>query len=344
MMRLFRVLGYLLLIPLAAAIALGIDYFRFLDTPLHVEEVRVFEVPAGSSVRRLAQQLAGEGVLERPRYLELYARMAGAGGRVQAGQYRLEPGLTPRMLMSLMVEGRTVQYPITIVEGWTFRQMMQAVQGHAHLSLTLNPQDPAEIMTALGRAGEHPEGWFFPDTYLFPRGGSDLDLLRRAHARMVEVLQREWDARAPDLPLKSPYEALILASLVEKETGVEDERALIAGVFVNRLRRGMRLQTDPTLIYGMQENFDGNLRSRDLREDHPYNTYTRDGLPPTPIALPGVASIRAALHPAPTNALFFVSRGDGSHVFSATYDEHRQAVIRHQLGGDASRYPGGGGN
>ncbi|WP_175628346.1 endolytic transglycosylase MltG [Thioalkalivibrio denitrificans] len=326
-------------LAVGAASYLAVDYTRFLDRPVALEDAQIYEVPAGASVRRVARELSEAGLLEHPLYWEFYARVEADSTNIRAGEYRLDPGLTPRSLLALFVSGRTVQYSLTIPEGWTFAQLMAAVRGHPHLVQTLDPEEDREIMARLGRPGEHPEGWFYPDTYLFPRNTTDLQFLERAHRRMVGVLDAAWADRQPDLPLETPYEALILASIVEKETGVPEERDLVAAVFTTRLKRGMRLQTDPTVIYGAQIT-DGRLRSRDLRTDGPYNTYTRTGLPPTPIALPGGDAIRAALNPADTEVLFFVSRGDGSHQFSTTYREHREAVIRYQLGGDASRYPG----
>jgi UPF0755 protein len=225
-----------------------------------------------------------------------------------------------------------VQYPLTLVEGWTFRQVMEALQADERLEHLIEDPSAEAVMARLGRRGVHPEGRFFPDTYHFTRGSSDLDILKRAHAAMERVLAEEWEARADGLPIESPDEALILASIIEKETGLASERAEIAGVFVRRLRLGMRLQTDPTVIYGLGDDFDGNLRRADLRNDHPYNTYVHAGLPPTPIALPGREAIRAALNPADGETLYFVARGDGSHAFSVTLEEHNRAVRKYQLG------------
>ncbi|MFP4244400.1 MAG: endolytic transglycosylase MltG, partial [Ectothiorhodospira sp.] len=255
---------------------------------------------------------------------------------LRAGEYRIEPGSTPRDLLALFVSGRTIQYRLVIPEGWSFQRMMNAINAHPHLENTLEEEDHPELMERLGRPGTHPEGWFFPDTYHFPGGTTDMDFLRRAHRRMEQELDAIWENRTEGLPLETPYEALILASIVEREAG-QGEKPRVAAVFIERLRRGMRLQSDPTIIYGMDQ-FDGDIRRLDLRRDTPYNTYTRDGLPPTPIALPGRDSLEAVTHPAESDALFFVGRGDGTHHFSKTYREHREAVIRHQLDGDASRY------
>ncbi len=237
----------------------------------------------------------------------------------------------PVEVLDLLISGRVIQYPITLVEGWTFRQAVAAILANGRFGNDLAGQSDADLMTALGRPGEHPEGRFFPDTYSFPRRTTGVDVLRRALQRMDQVLAEEWAGRADGLPLRTPYEALTLASIIEKETGLVAERPEIGGVFVRRLEQGMRLQTDPTVIYGMGERFDGNIRRADLQEATPYNTYVIPGLPPTPIALPGRAAIHAALHPVPGDSLYFVARGDGGHVFSATLDQHNRAVREYQL-------------
>jgi UPF0755 protein len=284
------------------------------------------------------------GLLDRSWYFTLYARFSGLAARMQAGEYQIDSTLTPRELLALLVSGRVVQHAFTLIEGWNFHELMQALRGDGVLVQTLpNDAAPERVMAALGFEKTHPEGRFLPDTYHFPRGTNDVQFLQRAHRAMQAYLAEQWGEREENLPLESPDEALILASIVEKETGAAEERPLIAGVFVNRLRKGMKLQTDPTVIYGIGPDFDGNIRRRDLRRDTPYNTYTRYGLPPTPIAMPGRAAIRAALHPEKTDALYFVARGDGTHKFSATLAEHEAAVIKYQLGGNASRLRRGGG-
>lgn len=309
-------------------------YQRFTQDPLAVPaDGYVFLVPPGSSLRAVASQLAEAGVLEQPFMLQLMGRVDGSAARIKAGEYRLQPGANPQRLLQMLVAGEVVQHSLTIIEGWTFRQLMQAVRNHPALTQTLTDTEAQEVMARLASPGEHPEGWFYPDTYRFPRGTTDLEFLRRAHSIMQQRLQQEWEQRAEGLPLKSPYEALIMASLIERETGVPEERTRIAGVFVRRLQKGMRLQTDPTVIYGMGDAYEGRIRWRDLRTDTPYNTYTRHGLPPTPIAMPSGAALNAALNPADGKELYFVSRGDGSHQFSATLEEHNAAVRRYQLGG-----------
>jgi UPF0755 protein len=280
----------------------------------------------------VADDLTAQGVLQHPYYFIALALQRGDQGRLKAGEFELTQGMRPTDLLERLISGREVQYPITLVEGWTFRQAVAAVAADPRFGAEVVGKTDAELMETLGRPGEHPEGRFFPDTYSFPRNTSGLEVLRRAFERMERVLAEEWEQRAEDLPIETPYQALILASIIEKETAVVAERPAIGGVFVRRLRNGMRLQTDPTVIYGLGERFDGNLRREDLREPTPYNTYVIEGLPPTPIALPGREAIRAALHPEPGDSLYFVSRGDGTHAFSRTLEEHNAAVRQYQLG------------
>jgi UPF0755 protein len=310
------------------------DLLHFLNSPLPVPEPRLLQVAPGSNFHSLGRQWVEEGLIRWPhhaRYLRVYARLSGKATQLKAGEYQVRPGVTPRQLVDDLVSGRAYQYSLTIIEGWTFQQMMQAVTAAPALQHTLADSDGKAVMQALGRPGEHPEGRFYPDTYHFPGGMRDIDFLRRAYNLMTAVLEKEWQLRAPGLPFNSPYEALILASIVEKETGQPQERPQIAGVFTRRLKLGMLLQTDPTVIYGLGNAFDGNLRLVDLQRDTPYNTYTRAGLTPTPICLPGRDAIRAALNPAPGDSLYFVSRGDGSHEFSSTLEGHNQAVRKFQL-------------
>ncbi len=337
-MRWHRVLGIGILLASLGGGAAWYAWRGFEQTPLRLPDTGlVIRFEPGSSVTALARDLAAQGVLEHPWMLRLLARLRGWDGRLRAGEYRIPAGTRPGGLLRLLTRGQVLMHPLTLVEGRTFGQYLADLRAADFLDTTLDGLAPAQIMLRLGHPGESPEGRFFPDTYLFPRGASDLDVLRRAYTRMSRVLAAEWAARAPDLPLKDPYEALILASIVEKETGRAAERPLIAGVFIRRLRRGMRLQTDPTVIYGLGEAFDGDLRRADLLRDTPYNTYVHGGLPPTPIAMPGRAAIHAVLHPAPGRALYFVARGDGSHQFSATLEGHRRAVRRYQLQGGAGK-------
>jgi len=321
---------------LALGLALSLiyaDYRQFLDTPLKIPaDGQVLEVKPGMGVGAITRALQRQPGLTGPAlYLEVYARLNGLAPRLKAGEYALSPGLTPRALIHQIVAGQVIQYSLTVVEGWTFRQLRQALTEHPKLAQTLPGLRDAEVMTRLGRPGEHPEGRFLPDTYHFPAGFTDEAFLRRALTAMDQRLAEAWRRRVPDLPLDDPYQALILASIVEKETGLPEERPEVAGVFVRRLRKGMLLQTDPTVIYGLGESFNGNLRRRDLTTDTPYNTYTRKGLPPTPIALPGAQALNAAVNPAPGDALYFVADGKGGHVFSRTLNEHNRAVRRYQL-------------
>ena len=337
-----RVVAMLLFLGLlAAGILLGI-YQRFQDTPLNLSaDETIYEIPQGTSLRQLAYDLHERGMIEHPRLFILLGRELDVARRLQAGEYRLVAGMSPRTLLQLLADGKVIQHAITLVEGQTFRETLQRIQAQSFIEVTLQDVDDAGIMRRLGHAGLHPEGRFMPDTYHFTRGTTDLDLLQRAFDAMSNYLESAWPDREPGLPLRTPEEALILASIVEKETGLAEERPVIAGVFIRRLQRGMRLQTDPTVIYGLGEQFDGNLRRRDLERDTPYNTYTRDGLPPTPIAMPGVAAIAAVLHPAAGDSLYFVSRGDGSHYFSGTLEEHNLAVDKYQRKKAGIKLPAG---
>jgi len=292
-----------------------------------------FRIAAGSSLRSAITQMREAGVDVDPTLLALLARANRADTAIKAGSYALNEGTTPRQLLDKLLKGKVTQGELTLVEGWTFQQWRARLDRHPDLRHDAQGLSEAQIIERLGLAVASLEGQLYPDTYLFDKQSSDLDLLARAHRALQRKLDAEWAQRAAGLPYKSPQEALTMASIVEKETGREADRALVAAVFVNRLRKGMLLQTDPTVIYGLGEKFDGNLRKRDLQTDTPYNTYTRSGLPPTPIAMPGQASLRAALNPAASEALYFVARGDGSSVFSRTLDEHNQAVNKYQRGG-----------
>jgi len=314
----------------AAAGGLGLlEAARSLDRPVGgAADGYVLDVRPGRNLSDLTAQLARDGILARPRVLRWYARWRELDQRIQAGEYLLNPVLTPREILDKLVTGDVRLYSLTVVEGWTVRELLIALRAHPSLRQTLTTDDPALLPAVLGLELEHAEGWFFPDTYRFPRGTSDTQLLRQAYQLMAEKLASAWAERAVGLPFSTPYEALILASVVERETGLDAERSRVAGVFVRRLERGMRLQTDPTVIYGLGTAYDGNLTRSDLRTDTRYNTYTRKGLPPTPIALPGEASLRAAVNPVTEDALYFVATGlpDGSHTFSATLEAHNAAV------------------
>ncbi len=305
---------------------------HWLSTPIAALTAPVtFEVPPGASLAAVARDLEQQGLIDQPRIWVRHGARTGLATRIQAGEYRLQPGTSPVTLLDQFVAGDVVLHTLTVPEGWTFRQALKLIQEHPLVHVELRGLSDSELLEQLGIAEEHPEGLFFPDTYRFPRGTSDRALLLQAHGRLKNELQAAWVARAPGLPLATPREALILASLVEKETAADDERPLIAGVFVNRRRKGMRLQTDPTVIYGLGDRFDGNLRRRDLEADTPYNSYTRAGLPPTPIALVGRAALAAATRPADTAALYFVATGlgDGRHYFSESLEAHNRNVARH---------------
>jgi UPF0755 protein len=297
------------------------------------QQPTVFLIKSGSNIKSIAQDLVRQKIIDDPWLFILLAKVKGVETRVRAGEYQIKAEMTPDDLLEKFTQGSSIQYNLTVIEGWSFRQMLAAIADDPVIEHTLKGKTNEEIMNLLGYPEQHPEGLFFPDTYRFPKGTSDVDFLRRAYQVMQKHLTREWNQRASGLPLESSYDALILASIIEKETGAGFERPLISGVFIQRLKKNMRLQTDPTIIYGLGEKFDGNIRFRDLKKDTPYNTYLHAGLTPTPIALPGLEAIRAALHPATTEALYFVSRGDGTHHFSATLEEHNAAVRRYQLKG-----------
>ena len=324
---------YLPVVLMLVAFASGAYlYWRWEVAPLPIgPQPKVVEITAGQSLRHVAEYLQQQGVLPQAWDLVAYARLHEASGGLRAGEYRLDPGLTVAGLLALMRSGKVVMHSLTLVEGWTFQQALQAVETEPNLQHDLTGLPAGEIVQRLGFEGASLEGQILPDTYEFPRGTRDVDFFRRAHAAEAQVLNAAWDARAKDLPYKSSYDVLIMASLIEKETAQPDERTKIAGVFVRRLRKGMMLQTDPTVIYGLGDRYHGDITWKDLRTDTPYNTYTRYGLPPTPICLPSRASLEAAVHPEPGNALYFVSRGDGTHVFSATLKEQNAAVAKYQL-------------
>nr|WP_241093353.1 endolytic transglycosylase MltG [Xanthomonas sp.] len=306
-------------------------YSAFADRPIDSAQPSV-EVARGDSFNSVLRKLRAAGVEQGSQLQwQLLARQLDAAGKLKVGEYALQPALSPRELLTRMRQGRVIHYRFTIVEGWNIRQLRAALNAATPLRHETAALDDAELMARLGHPGQHPEGRFLPETYLYQRQDSDLDLLKRAHAAMEQALKQAWDARAADLPLQSPEQALALASIVEKETGLATERPQIAGVFVRRLRLGMKLQTDPSVIYGIGSAYDGNIRKRDLETDTPYNTYTRTGLTPTPIAMPGRDALHAAVNPAPGDSLYFVAVGDGSgaHVFTSSYAEHTAAVARY---------------
>jgi UPF0755 protein len=302
-----------------------------MDRPGPNQNEVAVEIAPGSNLRQIASTLARQGVIEHPRLFEIAIRLGGRATRIQAGEYLFPPRVSQRELLRQLVDGRVLLHGVTLVEGWTFGEAVARLTGSDVLADDISQLDDAAIMTSLGRPGSHPEGRFFPDTYHVARGTRISVLLKMAMGRMDQELEQAWNSRAADLPLKDAYQALILASIVEKETAKASERPSIAGVFVRRLEKRMRLQTDPTVIYGIGPEFDGNLRKADLERDGPYNTYTRAGLPPTPICLPGKEALLAATRPAEGDALYFVATGeeDGGHYFSTTLEEHNQAVARY---------------
>lgn len=326
-MRRLLIIGLLLAATLAAAVAWWLNHPLTLAAP-----TLDLSIEPGTSPRGVAQATADAGADVQPTLLYWWFRLSGDARQIRAGSYELVSGVTPVTLLRMLVRGEESLRNVTLVEGWNWRQVRQALARAEMLKPDSQSLDDEAVMRALGRPGLPPEGRFYPDTYTYAKGSSDLAVLRRALVAMDRRLDAAWAQRAPDTPLKTPEEALILASIVEKETGKPADRAMIAGVFTNRLRAGMMLQTDPTVIYGLGARFDGNLRKIDLLTDTPYNTYTRSGLPPTPIALPGMASIEASLRPPPTDLYYFVARGDGSSAFSRTLEEHNRAVAKYQLG------------
>ncbi len=323
---------FLLALVLLAGMAGGVWWWANRPLPMHSSPID-FRVNAGSSLRTAITQMREAGLEVDPLPLVMLARFNGSDTAIKAGSYSVNAGVTPLLLLDKLLKGKVTQGELVLVDGWTFSQWRARMDSHPDLRHELRGLSEAEIGRRMGLGTSSLEGLFFPDTYFFDKQSSDLELLARANRAMQRKLDREWTRRAEGLPYKTPRDALIMASIVEKETGREADRNLVAAVFVNRLRKGMMLQTDPTVIYGLGESFDGRLRRSDLLADTPYNTYTRYGLPPTPIAMPGLASLRAALNPAVSEVLYFVARGDGSSQFSNTLDEHNSAVKRYQRGG-----------
>lgn len=328
-------LAKLFLLVLVVGIGLAWAGLRYLEewgqSPLDFNQDQVLEVASGSSFHRLAAQLEDQGLIEKAWMFRLYMRVHDKSPLLQAGEYQLNVGTNVNQLIELVQSGEVIEYSVTLVNGHTFKQFLASLAAHPKLIQTLQQQSPEQIMVRLQSAHQHPEGLFYPDTYHFHKGESDFDILARAYSRMQQLLNDAWQNKADGLPYESPYEALIMASIVEKETAVPSERGTIAGVFVNRLRKNMRLQTDPTVIYGLGDSYGGNITRAHLRDYTPYNTYRINGLPPTPIANPALPAIEASLHPEPTSALYFVAKGDGSHQFSQTLAQHQKAVRQYQL-------------
>ncbi len=334
MNRLQKVAALMLAVVIVAVTFAWVQVQGFLSTPVTVAEGgTTFDIRPGTGFGEISRQLEQAGIIQSADLLRWYARWTGTAGSVQAGEYLIEAGTTPAALVKQFTSGNVRLYSFTIIEGWNHRELLQALQAHPQVTAEMTDEDWPALLSELGANTRLPEGLFLPETYRFPKGSTDRALLTQAYKHMQAALAEEWAVRDTTSPVSTPYEALVLASIVEKETARADERDKIAGVFARRLAKRMRLQTDPTVIYGIGPNFNGNLTRRDLRTDTPYNTYTRHGLPPTPIAMPGRAAIRAALHPATGEELFFVATGlgDGSHKFSNTKDEHDVAVREYLL-------------
>lgn len=337
--RLFKAIGFIVLLGSLVGAWVMMDYRSFANSPMifGTDGLR-YEIKSGKTLTHVAKDLQRRGVIDTAYYLVLLGKFEGMANTIKAGEYRFNDGITPVRMLEKISKGEMLQYAITVVEGWNFRQLMDAVHSNEYFLHTLSDYSDEEIMAQIGHPGEHPEGLFLPDTYYFPRLTTDVAFLQRAYNATQLFLTENWPNRSSDVEFKTPYEALIMASIVEKETALPSERKQIAGVFNRRLQKRMRLQTDPTVIYGLGRSFDGNIRRRDLRKDTPYNTYLRRGLPPTPIAMPGRAAILAAMSPLPGNELYFVARGDGGHQFSSTLEQHNAAVVEYQLGGRARAF------
>lgn len=324
----FLVFCILILLALSAA---GVWWFtNWMDAPIRHDKQIEFTIKSGSNIRSASRQLVDAGVPIHPYLFEILARVTGKAASLKAGSFELQLQETPQQLLQKMVEGKFSLTSLSIIEGWSFKQMRSAIDAHPAIRHDTTGLSDRDLLIKLGSKYTHPEGLFFPDTYLFAKNSSDVQVYQQAHQAMLTRLDEAWRKRAQNLPYKDAYQALVMASIIEKETGQASERGMIASVFVNRLRSGMLLQTDPTVIYGMGDRFQGNIRKRDLTTDTPYNTYTRAGLPPTPIALPGLDAIRAALNPEPSNAYYFVARGNGTSQFSENLNDHNRAVNKYQ--------------
>ncbi len=330
MMRSFlRILLFFLVAGMLGGAGFYQSQTQALLAPMPLADSQEFDIPPGATLAWVADELADRGLLSSPSFLVLYARLGRQANQLKTGRYQLTPGMSVWQAIQRFNRGQVIQRMFTIVEGWRFKELLTALRRSGVVKRTLDGLSDKAILESLGRTEAQPEGLFYADTYYFPEGTTDRQFLRRAMLTLDKFLAEAWARRAPDLPLENPYQALILASIIEKETAVAEERPRIAGVFIRRLRKGMRLQTDPTVIYGLGDKYSGRLRRRDLRADTPYNTYTRKGLPPTPIALTGAGAIEAALNPQIGDALYFVARGDGRHYFSSTYKEHQRAVNKY---------------
>ena len=319
----------LILIGIVLA-GLWMEYNHALTDPVVSGQSKIIEIEKGDNFNKITNKLIQQNIAIKPLWFKLIAYQQKVSNKLKAGEYELQAGLSMPEILTKLSEGRSLQYPIIFPEGWSFKQVLQEIRNNPHIVQTLKTDDFKSIMTKLNSDYDHPEGLFFPDTYLFEKNTTDLSLLKKAYEKMQVVLKAEWEKRESNLPINSPYQALILASIVEKETAAVEERQQISGVFTRRLKTGMLLQTDPTVIYGMGDEYNGDIRYKDLRKPTPYNTYVIKGLPPTPIAMPGQAAIYAALHPAKGKSVYFVAQGDGTHVFSETLRQHNNAVNKYQ--------------
>lgn len=335
--RLFKTMAYLFAAGLLTLAFCMVTFNNWLNQPLVLAEETVVRINAGDTLSKLSYQLEKDNILTQPRWLILYARFTKQTG-LEVGEYKLPEQVTPKLLLETLRNGDVINYSVTLIEGKTFKDFMQVLSEQVQLERTLTGKSFDEVIKQLQLDIKHPEGWFYPDTYQYVAGSSDAEILLRAHNKMQKVLNEQWLKRAKDLPYKNAYEALIMASIIERETGVAYERPKISGVFIRRLQKGMRLQTDPTIIYGLGDSYKGNIRRRHLTQKTPYNTYVIDGLPPTPIAMPASAAINAALNPAAGKTLFFVAKGDGSHQFSETLAQHNKAVQEYQINNKAKNY------
>lgn len=335
MIKLFqKLMFFITLVVFIFVAAIFYQFIQFKQQPILLQqETILFEIPFGSNIRSVAKDLNSKQLIKDEWLFIALAKVEGLETKIKAGEYQIQQGTTAQELLHLFVKGKAVQYSQSIIEGRTFSEMRADIEQNDKLIHTLKGKTNEEVMQELGLGDTHYEGQFLPDTYSFPKGSTDVDFLKRAYKAMQTALANEWEKRDKNLPYKTSYDALIMASIIEKETGVAFERPLIAAAFVTRLRKNMKLQTDPTIIYGMGDRFKGDIRYKDLREDTPYNTYVHKGLTPTPIAMPGLLAIQAALHPADSDAIFFVSKGDGTHYFSKTLKEHNAAVSKYQLKG-----------
>ena len=344
MKKFFKWLFLLFIILLVSAGIAGNNFYQKYTTQQLDKDIASFEIKKGSNIRKVAKDLEQQHLFEPALAFVILAKLSNQDRKIKAGAFALKKGMTASDVLQHFTSGKTIQYQTKIIEGYTFKEMIKVIKADPNLKQTLSDDDYKNIMklmqTEEGDKYPNPEGWFFPDTYSYPRNTTDLQFLKRSHHVMIKKLKEGWEKREPHSGIKTIYDALILASIVEKETGQSSERPTIARVFLNRLKKGMMLQTDPTIIYGLGDKFDGNIRKRDLKSDNPYNTYTRKGLIPTPITTPSAEDINAVFHPNESDALYFVAKGDGTSYFSKTYAEHKKAVGRYLLRGDKKRYQG----